>query len=258
MRRLETALSWVPGLAFIAAGLAILQYVVEAGYVRRALMPTPVDIGTTLWNLLASGSFVAPLLSTLGLFAIGFCMSVVLGILIGLMMGVSQTWFNLLEPLLEGVRPMPKVALIPVLMLFLGIDNTMKVTAIVLSTFFPVLINTIQGVRGVDPVLIATGRTFGMSRLAMLRKIIFPAAFPYILAGMRIAVAIALLVTILAEMLAGTVGLGYVIMENQRSFMIREMYSWLVILAVLGLVLNSAMNLAERRLAPWLEKHRRA
>jgi ABC-type nitrate/sulfonate/bicarbonate transport system permease component len=159
---------------------------------------------------------------------------------------------------LESLRPMPKAALLPVLMLFLGIDTTMKVTAIVLSTFFPVLINTMQGVRGVDPVLIATGRTFGLSRFAITRKIVLPAAFPYILAGMRIGVALALLVTILAEMLAGTGGLGFIIIDNQRSFLIRQMYSWLVILALLGLCLNAAMNFAERRLAPWLEKHRKA
>ena len=107
-------------------------------------------------------------------------------------------------------------------MLFLGLGPTMKITAVVLASFFPVLINTIQGVRGTDPVLIATGRTFGLSNLAITLKIILPAAVPYIFTGMRVAISLALLMTILTEMLAGG-GLGYLVLENQRSVRIRDM-----------------------------------
>jgi len=111
-------------------------------------------------------------------------------------------------------------------------------------------------VRGVDPVLVATGRTFGLSRLAITLKIILPASIPYILAGMRVALGLALLMTILSEMLAGTGGLGYLVLESQRAFRIRQMYAWLVILAIVGLAINAAMAVAERRLVPWLEKYR--
>ena len=106
-----------------------------------------------------------------------------------------------------------------------------------------------------DPVLVSTGRTFGYGRLAIILKIILPASIPYILAGMRVALALALLTTILAEMLAGTGGLGSIILDHQRSFRVRQMYSWLVILAVLGFVLNLSMTFAERQLVPWLEKY---
>jgi ABC-type nitrate/sulfonate/bicarbonate transport system permease component len=131
----------------------------------------------------------------------------------------------------------------------------MKITAVVLASFFPILINTIQGVRGTDSVLIATGRTFGFGRVAITLKIILPAAMPYIFAGMRVAVGLALLMTILTEMLAGNSGLGYLVLENQRSFRIRDMYGWLVILAAVGLLINLAMARAERSFVPWLGNH---
>jgi ABC-type nitrate/sulfonate/bicarbonate transport system permease component len=139
-------------------------------------------------------------------------------------------------------------------MLCLGFGAPMMITAVALASFFPVLINTIQGVRGTDSVLIATGRTFGLGRTAITFKIILPAAMPYIFAGMRVAVGLALLMTILTEMLAGNSGLGYLVLENQRSFRIREMYAWLVILAIVGLLINIAMAKVERRWVPWLDQ----
>jgi ABC-type nitrate/sulfonate/bicarbonate transport system permease component len=248
-------LNLLPGLLFLAAILILLQYLTTAGYVRRAFVPSPSDVGWTLWGILRDGEFVAPLASTLLLFAVGYILAIVLGVTLGLFMGTSKICADLFEPLVEGIRPIPKAALIPALMLFLGIGAEMKVTAIVLASFFPVLINTIQGAHGVDPVLVSTGRTFGYGQLAIILKIILPASTPYILAGMRVALALALLTTILAEMLAGTGGLGSIILDHQRSFRVRQMYSWLVILAVLGFVLNLSMTFAERRLVPWLEKY---
>ena len=256
MRALRRAVDLLPGLAFIAGAILTLQKLVEVGVINRALFPPPSVIASTVWDLVASGDVTGPLGATISLFAAGFALSVVIGIALGLAMGTSQTITHLLDPLFESIRPLPKAALVPVLMLFLGLGTTMKVTSIVLASFFPILINTIQGVRGVDPVLISTGRTFGLSRLAITMKIILPASIPYILAGMRVALGLALLMTILSEMLAGTGGLGYLVLENQRAFRIRQMYAWLVILAIVGLAINAAMVVAERKLVPWLEKYR--
>jgi ABC-type nitrate/sulfonate/bicarbonate transport system permease component len=251
MRRFS---SLVPGLLFIALVLAALEYMTRNGVINRALFPPPSVVATSLWNLLAAGSVLKPLGSTLALFAAGYTLAVIAGVLLGLLMGTSQTINDLLEPLIESIRPMPKAALVPVLMLFLGFGATMCVTAVALASFFPVLINTIQGVRGTDPVLTATGRTFGLSRTAITFKIILPAAMPYVLAGMRVAVGLALLMTILTEMLSGNSGLGYLVLENQRAFRIRDMYAWLVILAAVGLVINAAMARVERRFVPWLDR----
>jgi ABC-type nitrate/sulfonate/bicarbonate transport system permease component len=252
----DRIMNLLPGLAFIVVLLLLLEYVTQAGYVRRTFLPPPSEVWWTLWAMLKGGEMLAPLGSTLTLFAVGFVLSTLLGIVLGLLMGTSQFCLDLLEPLVEGIRPIPKAALIPALMLFLGLGVEMKIVSIVLASFFPVLINTIQGVRGVDPVLTSTGRTFGYGRTAIILKIILPAAIPYIIAGVRVALALALLTTILAEMLAGTGGLGSLILDHQRSFRVRQMYAWLVVLALLGLALNLLMSGAERKFVPWLEKYR--
>jgi ABC-type nitrate/sulfonate/bicarbonate transport system permease component len=249
-------LAVLPGLAFIAAILGLVQFLVQSGYIRRSFLPLPTDIAATLWDILSLGEFITPLSATLLLFAVGYGLAVIIGVGLGLLMGTSQRCYDLFEPLIEGLRPIPKAALVPALMLFLGLGMEMKITSVVLASVFPILLNTIQGVHGVDPVLIATGRTFGLSRSAIVLKIILPAATPYIVAGIRVALAFALLTTILAEMLTGTGGLGSLILDHQRSFRVRQMYSWLVILAVLGMCLNVATDYIERRMVPWLEKYR--
>jgi NitT/TauT family transport system permease protein len=137
-------------------------------------------------------------------------------------------------------------------MLFLGIGLVMKTTVVVLSALFPVLINTLQGVVGVDPVLTGTGRTFGLSRFALIRKVILPAALPYAISGVRISLGLCLLVTVLAEMLTATSGLGFTILNAERNFRISDMYAWLVVLAVLGFIMNYAITRIERKLTPWL------
>jgi ABC-type nitrate/sulfonate/bicarbonate transport system permease component len=255
MEALRRISSLLPGLIFITLVLAALEYSTRTGVINRALFPPPSVVASKFWELLTQGTFLRPLGATLALFAAGYVLAVISGVLLGLAMGTSRMIYHLLNPLIEGIRPMPKAALVPVLMLFLGFGAFMQITAVVLASFFPVLINTIQGVLGTDPVLTATGRTFGLSRAAITFKIILPAATPYIFTGMRVAVGLALLMTILTEMLAGSGGLGYLVLENQRSFRIRDMYAWLVMLAAIGVLINIALAHAERRFVPWLDKN---
>ena len=251
--RLINKLVWaLPGILFIAVLLGIIQILVTHGSVNPVLLPAPTSIARTLGELLLHGDFLPPLIATLGLFALSFVLSVVLGLGLGLAMGVSRVFRNLLDPLVELIRPMPKPALLPLLMLFLGIGLLMKTTIVVLTALFPVLINTLQGVIGVDPVLTGTGRTFGLSRAALIRKVILPAALPYAMSGVRISLGLCLLVTVLAEMLTATNGLGFTILHAEREFRIGHMYAWLVVLAVLGFAMNYAITAVEKKLTPWL------
>jgi ABC-type nitrate/sulfonate/bicarbonate transport system permease component len=252
MRLIRRAVWFLPGIGFIAALLVLIQVLVTHGNVSPVLLPPPSSIAATLGELILRGDFMAPLLSTIGLFVLSFGLSVAIGLGLGIAMGTSQVCRNLLEPLVELVRPMPKPALLPMLMLFLGIGLLMKTTVIVLTGLFPVLINTLQGVIGVDPVLTGTGRTFGLSRGALIRKVILPAAMPYAMSGIRISLGLCLLVTVLAEMLTATSGLGFSILQAERTFRIGHMYAWLVVLAVLGIVVNYAITYIEKRLTPWL------
>ncbi|WP_159348812.1 ABC transporter permease [Roseomonas harenae] len=249
--RAERLLGLVPGLLFLALLIAGLEWAVQAGLVRRALMPPPTAIWEVLRDLLLSGDVLGPLYSTLRLVFIGFAIGSVVGIALGTAMGWWSAAYRLLEPLVEMMRPIPKAALVPPLMLFLGIGDTMKITSVALAVTFPVLVNTLQGVRGVDRVLLDSARTHGWSTARALWHVVLPASLPFILAGMRTSLGLALIIAVLSEMLTGQGGLGFLILDMQRSFLIRQMYAWLVILALVGLALNAVFAWAEARALHW-------
>jgi ABC-type nitrate/sulfonate/bicarbonate transport system permease component len=153
--------------------------------------------------------------------------------------------------LVELLRPIPKSALVPALFLFLGIGMATMVTIIAFAAVFPVLINTYQGVRGIDPVLLETARTFRCSRWTTLRAVILPAAMPAILTGMKVALSLGIVLAILAEMLAGLDGLGFVILDTQRAFQTQQMYAWIAVLAAFGAGLSLLFDKIEQIAVPW-------
>lgn len=239
------------GVAVVVGLLALVELGVRAGAINAALVPPPTTVAARIAGIIASGEFVGPLGATLYLLFIAYIGASALAIALGLLMGRFPAIYNLFEPLVELLRPLPKPALLPPLILFLGLGDLMKSVVVGLAVLFPVLINTIQGVRGVDPVLINTARTFGYGRLAVLRKVILPAALPLIFAGLRVSLALGLILVVIAEMLAGTGGLGYLILDMQRTFRIQNMYAWLAILAVLGYALNALFLALEHRMIHW-------
>jgi len=244
--RLVAAGSVLPILA-----LSLLEFAARARLVNATFLPPPAEIAATLGGIVASGSVLAPLAQTMALLFTGYGIGCAAAIGLGILMGYSPAVFNLLEPLVELVRPLPKPALLPALILFLGLGAKMEITIVALGCFFPVLINTLQGVRAVDPTMIDTARTFGHGPLTIWWRILLPASAPYILAGMRVSLGIGLILVVTAEMLAGGGGLGDAILDAQRKFQVRESYSWLVVLAALGLLLTWIFAAIERRLTFW-------
>lgn len=242
---------WAPGTAAVALTLSAWELLGRTGVFNPALLPAPSVILATLADIVRTESLVQPLLQTLGLMAAGYAIACCLGIVLGVAMGRSDAVHRLMEPLVELVRPIPKPALIPPLFLFLGIGLETMLFIVALAAFFPVLINTLQGVRGVDPVLLNTARTLRLSRLAVVFKVVLPAALPMVATGMRVSLGLALTLVVVAEMLAGENGVGFLILDMQRAFQIQRMYAWLVVLAVLGLLLNAAFEWAENRALPW-------
>lgn len=242
--------AWL-GPGVLLSLVLLLELATRSGWVNPVLMPPPSAVAQRVFAVVTAGSLLAPLGRTMVLLTVAYAIGCVLGIALGVLMGRFRPVHGLLEPLVEVLRPLPKPALLPPLMLFLGLGDTMKITAVALGVFFPVLINTIQGVRGVDPVMVDTARTFQHSRAALLWKVVLPSAMPLVLAGMRIALGIALVLVVIAEMMAGTGGIGYLIIDLQRSFRIVDMYAWVVILAVLGYALNEVFVRIERRAIHW-------
>lgn len=239
------------GLLSLAAIVALWEFSARTRLVNPVLLPPPSAIALALTNLIANGDFWRPLGHTLALFAAGYSIACLFGIVIGMWMGISPFAYGLMEPLVELLRPVPKSALVPALFLFLGIGPTTMVTVVVLAAVFPVLINVFQGVRNMDPVLLETARTFRCSRWRTVWSVILPATLPAILTGMKVALSLGIVLAVLAEMLAGQNGLGFAILDSQRSFQTQQMYAWIAVLAAFGASISLLFDGIEKIAVPW-------
>jgi ABC-type nitrate/sulfonate/bicarbonate transport system permease component len=249
--------SRLSGVGLILLLLLLWEFVARTKIIDMVSFPALTTVLGTWARLVVEGQLPAALLPSLKRLAIGYTIAVLVAVPIGLLMGYSRVSFNLLEPLTESLRPIPSSALVPILILFLGLEDEMKIALIVYASFFPILLNTYSGVRDVDPILINTGRTMGLKRGRILWKIIIPAASPYILTGMRISLAVSLILTVISEMVAGTNGIGYFTLLSQRSFRVPEVYAAILTLGVLGYTLNALFVSVERRLMRWHVGHSR-
>ena len=222
---------------------------IAPGY-RLYLPPITAVIGA-LGQLLVTGAVSRHLLVTLERFLAGYLIAAAIGVTLGIALGYFRPLHNLLGIVIELLRPMPSVAIIPVAILTLGIGDWMIVAVTVYASLWSILINTIDGVRHIESTLVDTGRTFGLSRRRILWQIIVPGASPYIVTGLRIALSIALILVTTAEMIAGSKGLGFYILDEERSMNSANMYSGIVIVAALGYALNRLFLAAEARVMKW-------
>lgn len=186
----------------------------------------------------------------------GFALGAIAGLLVGALMGVSRTAFAMLEPATEVLRVIPMPALIPPAILFLGIGSGMKVAVVALAVFWPVMLNALHGVRGVDDALVETSRTYRTSRFRFVRSVLLPAAAPLVTAGLRIALAFALITTVVTEMIVGGEGIGLYIMTMQQAARMSEVYAGLILLSIVGYALNRLLQALEHRLIPWYSRGR--
>ncbi|HKQ27884.1 MAG TPA: ABC transporter permease [Burkholderiales bacterium] len=242
--------SRISGVALIVALLLLWQ--LSAMYVVETPTWPPVTQILEAWYAnLADGTLLRHLLATLWRQMLGYGIAVVVGVGVGLAMGYFRPLYNLFEPLVEVLRPIPGPAYLPVLVLFVGIGHEMKVVLILVASLFPILLNTYSGVRAIDRVQFDTARTLGLTTLQTFRELVLPAASPQILTGMRISLAISLILAILGEMIVSNDGLGYFTLLAQRTFKIPDMYAGIFTLAVFGYILNRLFLLGEARLLRW-------
>ena len=248
VRWLETSRG--SGVILIVLLLGFWQF--SALYIMDTPTWPPVTRIFVAWyENIADGTIIKHLLATLWRQMLGYGLAVVLGISLGLAIGYYRIVYNLLEPLIEVFRPIPGSAYLPVLVLFVGIGYVMKVVLILVASFFPILLNTYGGVRSIDPVQFDTARTLGLTTLQTLREVVLPAASPQILTGMRISLAISLILAILSEMIVSNDGLGYFTLLAERTFKVPEMYAGIFMLALFGYVLNRLFLMGEARLIRW-------
>jgi ABC-type nitrate/sulfonate/bicarbonate transport system permease component len=209
------------------------------------------DIATTWWSQIGSGPLLTATLQTLRTMMIGYCVGAVLAVVIGVLMARVRFLYVLLEPPLELLRPMPVSAVIPVLILYLGIDDQMKITVVAVGAFFHVLLNAYAGAGSTHRTMMDTARTFGLNWRQTMSEVVIPAAAPTIFVGLRSALAASLVITVVVGMIAGNDGLGHFLMIEQQSFQVTDLIVGAVTVAMLGYVLNAAFLLIEKRLLHW-------
>ncbi len=220
------------------------------GQTRVFLPPLHEDLQAG-WRLVQNGQLQADLRASLTRSVIGFGLAVLTAIPVGLLVAWYRPVESFLNPLLEIFRNTAALALLPVFILLLGIGETSKISIVAYASFFPILLNTVSGVKTVDPLLVRAARTLGLSRFALFTKVILPSAVPTIFTGIRMAGSSAILVLIAAEMVGAKAGLGFEIVNAQSSFQIQDMYAAILTTSVLGVGVNYGFVRLERHFSRW-------
>jgi ABC-type nitrate/sulfonate/bicarbonate transport system permease component len=216
----------------------------------------PSAIGRAFLQIVVTGEFQRSALGSLHVFAVGLSAALVLGIAIGLLMGRYRVAEYLLDPYVYAFDATPRVALIPLLLLWFGLGNSSKIAVVFLSGLFPVLMNTFSGVRTVSAQLVEVGRAYGAGEGKLFTKVILPAALPFIMAGIRLAVGRALIGIITAEMFTAVTGMGALLVRYSSALATDKFFVPVILLALLGVILSNIIEKLQKRLAPWKETER--
>jgi sulfonate transport system permease protein len=241
----------IAALGFALALILIWQLLAELNLISPIFFPSPLRALSALSVRVLDGSIWASIGATGLRMLFGWAIASLAGIAIGAAIGSSRLARDLLEPTLDFIRPLPASAMIPIAVLFLGLSNAMSLSVIAFGSIWPVLLATVHGFSSVQPELRQVSDVLGFGRLAFLRKIALPSAFPDIIAGLRVSLAIALILTVVTEMQASLPGLGWEIFYAQRIYRSADLYAGLILLGVMGFAANHALMLFERRVLHW-------
>jgi NitT/TauT family transport system permease protein len=260
------------GMVVPIVAIAIWQGVAGMGWVNENILPSPLQVWRkwvayllplqdfATWHennhgswfaWAVSGELITDALGSLYRVIVGFLVGAGLALPVGLVMGASRVAYGWLNPLFQLLRPIPPIAYIPLSILWFGLGNPPAIFLIALGAFFPVLMNTIAGVRQVDGIYLRAARNLGASGPTMFLRVILPAAVPYILTGMRIGIGTAFIVVIVSEMIAVNNGLGYRILEAREYFWSDKIIAGMITIGLLGLAIDAGMNKLNNYLLRW-------
>ena len=236
---------------------AVLELLTRAELVNPNYLPPASTIVARTVEILGDPAFLRNVLGTLRAWAAGMLVVVVVGVPLGVLLGSSTRVYTATRALIEFLRPIPSVALIPLAILVFGRGPAMKTSLIIYASLWPVLFNTIYGMHGVEPVAIETARSFGLGRLQILRRVSLPSAAPFIYTGIRVATAIALILAISTELIAGGgQGIGTWMLARQVANQQQYVYAGTIVAGLLGLVINAVFVAGEKRLFSWHPRQR--
>ncbi|MDF1726259.1 MAG: ABC transporter permease [Sulfitobacter sp.] len=241
---------WI-GLVVFVVLIALVEWGTRTGFISSLTLPRPSDVLATFGELWQSGMLFKHLLPSLSRLAVGALLGVSAGIGVGVLIGLFSFARAGLVPLVAAIFPIPKIALLPLFVIWFGIDEASKYALIAFGTFTPTVVSTYGAVDNVDRSLIRMGQSFGLSWFSIVRKIVLPGAMPGILSGLRISIAIAIILLVAAEMLGAQYGIGSYILEAGSLYDLERLFAGVVILSLLGVLSSGIIGLIERRLLAW-------
>ena len=227
------------------------EAVVRLGQVNELFVPAPFAVLKTAAGMLVDGRLPWAVAVSLNRVIQGFVFGSLLGIILGLLVG----WFRLIEdivdPIVAALYPIPKSALFPLFILWFGLGNTSKIVTILIGVVFLVLISTVTGVKGLDPLLIKAAQDLGASRLQIFTKVVIPGALPNIFTGLRLGAGTALILVFITEMEATKAGLGFLLWESYQLLLVKEVFTCTIAFGLLGILSSWALQGMERLVCPW-------
>lgn len=241
-------------LLAIIVFLLIWEIVPRIGLIDPFLIPPVSAVFTALGQLILSGEMLKHISISFQRAFAGYAIAALLAIPVGFLVGWFKTFERYIDPLLQTFRQLPTLALFPVFILLFGIGEVSKTAIIVKSCFWAIFLNTVSGVKNVDPLLIKSARSMGVSHSDMFKKVVLPAATPAIFTGLRYAGTVALMVLVAAEMLGANSGIGFLVFYSEVKYAIPEMYAAIIMLTIIGLVVNYILVAIEKWVSRWQEE----
>lgn len=231
--------------------LLIWQFLSQSGLIDARFFPPPTAIVSTFIELITSGELFHHINISLFRIVSGFLLGVIPGIIIGLCMGLYAPIRHFISPLIMALMPIPTLALLPLILIVFGIGEVSKVVTIAGSVFFPVVINTVAGVISIDKIYLDVAENYGASRKDFFLKIALPGSLPFMLEGIQMGQAIALLTIVAAEMMGANSGIGYLIWTSYSAFLLKEMFVGLILISFFGYIFSLLIRGLQKKLLPW-------
>ena len=231
--------------------LLVWQLLLIAGFGDRRFIPAPSDIAVRFWRLIQSGELATHTGVTLLRVVAGFVIGAIPAVAMGLLMAMFKPVRIFFDPLIAALFPIPKIALMPLLLLALGFGDASKIALVAIAVFFPVIVNTYAGASNIEKIYWDVAKNYGASQMVMFTRIVFFGALPMIFAGLRIALAVSFIVLVAAEFVATKSGLGYLIWNSWELLQVDIMFVGIVTIGILGLITSALFQEIERKVIPW-------
>lgn len=254
MNKMKKIFFGLPRLLGVVIFLLIWEISPRAGLADPTFLPPYSEVAKAFFNLLITGELVKHLLVSCTCSVIGFSIGLIVAVPLGLVIGWFKKFEFYVDALLQTFRQTSVLSLFPVFILLFGIGEVSKIAIIFWGVVWPILLNTITGVKNVDPLLIKSSRSMGASQMTIFSKVVLPAAFPSILTGIRLSATLSIIILTAAEMMGANAGLGYLVYDSEVKFRIPNMYAAIITMSLLGLSVNYAIVAIEKKATRWKEE----